>query len=243
MEAIDRASLYQGSFMRRILPIAVLSAVALSAPATAQADPALKQLLADSAKAPVVGFERTVRAELKPDSDKGPDQMVERFTPTGPASGRWALISYNGKPPSAKQLEQHRKSSEGAVIPGFHRLHLVLSPAPTRRTEVGSKTVYLWPSLPEGAVTTPGGDISRNLSAEATVEDSGGRPIISKVRIFAARPFKIRGIATMNSFDVTSHYKLHGGQPMLVSQTSQSDVKAPFGLGGQRRNVMSYRPL
>lgn len=229
--------------MRLIPPLVLLSAAAIAVPAAAQADPVLKQVLAESARAPVTGFERTIRAELRPESDKGPAQLVERFTPTGPAAGRWSLLSYDGKAPTPKQIEQHRKSSAEAVIPGFHRLHLVLSPAPTRRTDVGGKTVYLWPSLPEGAVTTPGGDISRNLSAEATVEDAGGKPIISKVRIFAAKPFKIRGIATMNSFDVTSHYRLNGALPVLVSQTSQSDVKAPFGFGGARRSVITYRPL
>lgn len=230
--------------MRQILPIALMSLATLSAPASAQTDPVLKQLLAESAKAPVTGFERTIRAELRPDSDKGPAQTVERFTPTGPAAGRWSLLSTDGLPPSPKQLERHRKGSEGAIIPGFHRLHLVLSQAPARRTDAGGgKTVFLWPSLPEGAVTTPGGDISRNLSAEATVEEAGGKPIISKVRIFAPRPFKIRGIATMNSFEVTSLYRLNGTMPVLISQTSMSDVKAPFGFGGQRRSVMTYRPL
>jgi hypothetical protein len=229
--------------MRLIPLLALLSVSAIVTPAAANADPVLKQLLAESAKAPVTGFERSLRAEVRPESDKGPAQYVERFTPTGHASGRWTLVSLDGKAPTAKQIEQHRKTSAEAVIPGFHRLHLVLSPAPTKRTEVGSKTVYLWPSLPEGAVTTPGGDISRNLSAEATVEDAGGKPIISKVRIFAAKPFKIRGIATMNSFEVTSQYRLNGALPVLVSQTSASDVKAPFGFGGVRRSVMTYRPL
>jgi hypothetical protein len=240
MRASDGSDLFLGSFMRRILPIAVLSVAAITAPAAAATDPVLKQLLAESAK---TAFERSLRAEVRPDSEKGPAHVVERFTPTGHSSGRWTLVSTDGKAPTAKQVEQHKKNSAEAVIPGFHRLHLVLSPAPTKRTETGGKMVYLWPSLPEGAVTTPGGDISRNLSAEATVDDSGGKPIISKVRIFAAKPFKIRGIATMNSFEVTSLYRLQGNLPVLVSQTSQSDVKAPFGLGGVRRSVMTYRPL
>ena len=229
--------------MRRHLPIVLLSAAFAALPAQAATEASLKQALAESAKAPVTAFERTLKAEVRPESDKGPAQLVERFTPTGPASGHWSLISADGKAPTPKQIEQHRKTSAEAVIPGFHRLHLVLSPAPTKRTEVGGKAVFLWPSLPEGAVTTPGGDISRNLSAEATVEEVGGKPLISKVRIFAAKPFKIRGIATMNSFEVTSQYRLNGTMPVLVSQTSQSDVKAPFGFGGQRRSVMTYRPL
>lgn len=229
--------------MRCHLPIILLSAVIAALPARAATEASLKQALAESAKAPVIAFERTLKAEVRPDSDKGPALLVERFTPTGHSSGRWSLVSTDGRAPTAKQVEQHRKNMAEAVIPGFHRLHLVLSPTPTKRTEVGGKAVYLWPSLPEGAVTTPGGDISRNLSAEATVEDAGGRPLISKVRIFAAKPFRIRGIATMNSFEVVSNYRLNGSTPVLVSQTSNSDVKAPFGLGGVRRSVMTYRPL
>jgi hypothetical protein len=232
-----------GKSMRPVLSVALVPLLAIAAPACAVADPVLKQLLAESAKASVVGFERTVKAEQRPEGDTGPTLLVEKFTPTGPASGRWSLVSLDGKAPTAKQVEQHRKTSAEAIIPGFHRLHLVLSPAPVKRTDVGGKTVYLWPSLPEGAVTTPGGDISRNLSAEATVDDSGGKPIISKVRIFAAKPFKIRGIATMNSFEGTSHYRLQGSLPVLVLQTTQSDVKAPFGLGGARRSTITYRPL
>lgn len=229
--------------MRRHLPIVLLSAAIAALPAWAATEAALKQALAESAQAPVTAFERTLKAEVRPERDRGPAHLVERFTPTGPASGRWSLISADGKAPTPKQVEQHRRNSAEAVIPGFHRLHLVLSPAPTKRTEQGGKTVFLWPSLPEGAVTTSGGDISRNLSAEATVEEVGGRPLISKVRIFAAKPFKIRGIATMNSFEVVSHYRLNGTMPVLVSQTSHSDVKAPFGFGGVRRSVMTYRPL
>lgn len=229
--------------MRHCLPVAAAAIAAVAtAPAQAQSD-ALALLLAESARAPVVAFERTVKAEVRPESDDGPALLVERFTPTGPAAGRWTLLSIEGKQPTAKQQEAHRKSSADAVIPGFHRLHLVLTPQPARRTVAGAKTIYQWQSLPEGAVKTPGGDISRNLSAEATVEDVGGKPTISKVRIYAAKPFKIRGIATMNSFDVTSLYRIHSGAPVLVSQTSQSDVKAPFGLGGKRVSAISYRPL
>jgi hypothetical protein len=71
----------------------------------------------------------------------------------------------------------------------------------------------------------------------------GGKPIISRVRIFAARPFTIAGVAKMNSFDVTSHYRFGAnGLPFLSTQTSASDVKAPFGMGGKRRSVISFRP-
>jgi hypothetical protein len=220
------------------------AALFLAAPAAVQADPVLQAILAQSAQAPVVGFERTVRAELRADPAKEPATVVERFVPETATSGRWTLVSVDGRKPTEKEQEATRKANEAGVIPGFHRLHKLFAMPPTRRSAAGDKTVYHWASLPPGAVVTPGGDISGKLSAEATVETLGGKPMISLVRIFAGQPFKIRGVATMNAFSVVSHYRPGaGGLPFLTSQTSASDVKAPFGMGGKRRNEISFRPI
>lgn len=219
----------------------VLAAALLAAPASARADTVLQQLLADSAKAPVVGFERTARAELRANLGKEPEVVIDRFVPRDGASGSWTLVSIDGRKPTADEAERHRKANADGPIPGFHRLYKVLGNTPARRTEAGGRAVYLWNSLPPGAVVTPGGDISGNLSAEATVEEVGGKPLISKVRIFAAAPFKIRGIATMNQFDVTSQYRHGATHPFLAAQTSATDVKAPFGLGGKRKSNISFR--
>jgi hypothetical protein len=213
------------------------------APAVAKADTVLQQLLSESARASVVGFERTARAELRADPDKEPAVVVDRFVPRDAASGSWTLVSIDGRKPTPEEINRHRKANAEGPVPGFHRLHKVLGGTPARRAEADGRIVYRWNTLPPGAVVTPGGDISGNLSAEAIVEDVGGKPLISKVRIFAAAPFKIRGIATMNSFDVTSQYRHGAAFPFLAAQTSATDVKAPFGLGGKRKSSFSFRPL
>lgn len=228
--------------MRRTAPIVALAAIALALPGVARADSQLSAILAESARAPVVGFERTARAELRADPGKEPEVVVDRFVPKSASTGEWTLLSIDGRKPNAD--EQKRHSQQNQIIPGFHRLHKVLGAPPTRRTPAGDRTVYQWASLPAGAVTTPGGDISANLSAEATVETVGGKPLISRIRIYAAKPFKIRGIATMNSFEVTSLYRTGPqGLPFLAAQTSASDVSAPFGMGGKRRTQLSFKPL
>jgi hypothetical protein len=226
-----------------LLVPAIFAVAALVAPA-ARADPVLQAILAQSAKAPVVGFERSMRAELRGDPEKEPASLVDRFVPKTASSGTWTLVSIDGRKPTAKEQETFSKNSADGVIPGFHRLHIVLGAPPSRRTEADGRTTYLWNSLPAGAVKTPGGDISARLSAEAQVEQVGGKPMISQVRIFAAKPFKIRGIATMHSFDVTSVYKPGAaGIPFLAAQTSASDVSAPFGMGGKRRSIVSFKPI
>lgn len=222
----------------------LLALVLITVPTAAQADQMLQGILTQSAKAPVVGFERTVRAELRADPAKEPALVVDRFVPKSSTTGNWTLVSVDGRKPTQKELDAAAKSTANGVIPGFHRLHLVLGAPPAHRSEAAGKTIYHWTSLPEGAVITPGGDISDKLSAEAHVEQVGGKPMISQVRIYAAKPFKIRGIATMHSFDVTSLYKPGtAGLPFLAAQTSASDVSAPFGMGGKRRSQVSFRPL
>jgi hypothetical protein len=220
------------------------SALLSAGPANAQADPALRQILAESARAPVPAFERTVRAELRANPDKEPAVVVDRFVPRDAVSGTWTLVSIDGRKPTADEQARHRKANADGPVPGFHRLHKVLGTPPARRTEAGGRVTYFWTSLPEGAVVTPGGDISGKLSAEATVEQVDGRPLISQVRIFAAKPFSIRSIAKMNMFEGVSQYKPGpGGTPFLAAQIQASDVKAPFGLGGKRRSQISFRQL
>ena len=230
--------------MRLPLPVAafVMMAPAVGT-AAVQPSPALKQALAESAKAPVVAFERTQRAELRADPDKEPAVVVDRFVPSSAESGTWTLVSIDGRAPTPDEVKRHRKANAGGPVPGFHRLHMMLAGTPTQRQDAEGCSIFRWDGLQPGSVMTPAGDISAKLAAEATVEQVGGKPIISKVRIFAAKPFRIRGIATMNQFDVISHYKPGEQVPFLTAQTASTDVKAPFGLGGKRRNQISFRPL
>jgi len=227
--------------MHPLLTIATLVlAVCVAGPV--RADTALQQLLADSARAPVVGFERTTRRLVA--ERNAATLVVDRFVPTSAKDGKWTLVAVDGRRPTTDEAKAHLKSDLVSVIPGFHRLHIVLGAPPTSRSEAGGRSTYRWASLPKGAVETPGGDISTNLSAEAIVDTVNGRPLIAQVRIFASRPFTLKGIARMNVFDVTSRYRLDAdNRPVLTSQTSISDVKAPFGLGGKRHRQFEFRSL
>ncbi len=223
-------------------PIVALATLVAPVALQAQATPVLQQILADSAKAPVVGFERTVR-RLVPER-REPAVLVDRFTPTSARTGKWALVSIDGRKPTPREVERHLDSDLVAVIPGFHRLHIVLGAPPTSRRDEGGRSIYRWTSLPRGAVETPGGDISANLSAEATVDETGKQPLITEVRIFAPAAFTVRGVARMNAFEVISRYRQGpGATPVLSGQTSTSDIKAPFGLGGKRQRQFDFRPL
>ncbi len=224
-----------------LLKPAALSFLLILATAV-QADPVLQSILAESAKAPVVGFERTTRAELRADPAKEPGVIVDRFTPTSANAGTWTMLSVDGRKPTPREQEAHAKGNGNP--PGFHNLHRLLAGQPTRRTEADGKTHYFWDSLPKGSVITPGGDISSHISAEAVVDHSVGKPALREVRLFAAKPFHVKIVASVNKFNVVSTYRpgANGGT-FLVAQTNDTDVTAPMGMGGKKRSVVSFRPL
>ncbi len=229
--------------MRPSIAVAALMLAALpaAAPAFAQTDPVLARILAESAKAKPVAFERTVKAEVV--GDKG-SVVVDRFNPGGATGGQWTLVSIDGRKPTAKEIEDHRKATAQLPTPGFHRISKMFATPPVRRSEAQGRISYKWDSLPEGAVVTPGGDISKNLSAEMVVEPVAGTPQIASVRVFATQPFSIRSVAKMNMFDSASQYRPgQSGLPFLTAQTQSTDVSAPFGMGGKRRSQVSFKAL
>lgn len=226
--------------MAFLKPAALSLLLALAA--AVQADPMLDRIRADSAKAPVVGFERTTKAELRADPAKEPALVVDRFTPTSATAGTWTVVSVDGRKPTPAELEAHAKGNGNP--PGFHNLHKLLSAEPTRRTEADGKITFFWNSLPKGSVITPGGDISSHISAEAVVENVGGKPAVREVRIYAAKPFRVKIVASINKFNVVSHYKSGAnGSTFLTTQSTDTDVSAPMGLGGKRRSAVTFKPL
>lgn len=224
-------------------PILAVSALLFAMPAAAQTDPLLSGILAEAAKQGPLAFERTVRAEELGENGKASVE-VDRFNPRAAADAQWKLVSIDGRAPTAKEIEQHRKKTAGVPIPGFYRISTMLAKPPAKKTESGGRISYQWDSLPAGSFMTPGGDISGNLSAELVVEQVSGKPKVDRLRIYAAKPFSIRSVAKMNQFDAVNQYRPGpSGQPFLSAQSQLTDVSAPFGMGGKRKNVVSFRAL
>lgn len=220
--------------------LAVVFAIALS-PVAAQADALLDQLRREAKDAPVVAFERTVRTDML--SGKGPASsvQVDRFNAS---TRQWTLVSIDGRPPTVDETAKHAKQVAALPVPGFHRLSTVMAGAAKRSTDGNGRTVYRWEQLPAGALASLGPDISTKLSAEALVEDVGGRPMVSQMRVYATQPFSIMSVAKMNVFNLVTQYRLKGGSaPFLAIQTSETDLSAPFGRGIKQKTQANFRPL
>lgn len=226
----------------RALLVALLALIALGTPA--RADPLLDRLRAEAARADARGFERTTREEKQ--TSKGPvlEVRVDRFDPKAAKGRRWTLISVDGREPTQRERAEHRKLVSAFPVPGFYRLSAILAGEPVRTTDAQGRTLYRWTSLPAGSMPTPGPDISASMAAEALIEKVAGRMTFRSVRLFAPKPFKVMSVAKVNRFDQINLYDQGtGGEPVLISQASETDISAPFGQGVQQKSRVIFRPL
>ncbi len=223
--------------------LAAIAAILLSA-SSAQADALLNQLRAEAAKAPIMGFERTVSIEEAGSKGRSVLNRVERFDPKAPKGSQWSLVSVDGRSPTTEDIKAFERDVAMGPVPGFHRLGDFLQGEPTRKVPTTGGTIYQWQSLKPGALGNNGPDISTRLSAEALVKEVGGTPVISKLRIYAAKPFSIMMVAKMHSFDAITTYSLgRNGLPFIDTQSSDTDATIPMRGTGTRKTRFSYRPL
>jgi hypothetical protein len=222
----------------------ILLLLLLPLPAVANADSVLNGLRAEAARAEKSGFERTTRTVKQTDDGPVTQIQIDRFNPRAPAAQQWTLLSVDGRTPTRKEISEHRKLVSSLPVPGFYRLSAILAGEPSKSTEARGRTIYRWDSLPPRSMPTPGPDVSTRMAAEAIVERIRGRPVLTSVRLFAPKPFPVMAVAKVNSFDLMNHYaEGSGGTPMLVSQTSSTDIAAPFGQGGRQQSQVNFRPL
>lgn len=214
----------QSGRMRR--PLLPTLAVAFLIAAPAHADAALEQLRAEARATAPAPFERTLRIEPA----NGPAVVrVDRFDPRAAPGRQWTLLSIDGRAPTAEDVRRHQRETSRQPVPGFHRLNELLAGPPTAIERQGERTIYRWQSLKAGAVPTgQGPDLSERLSAEAVVSGPAARPRLEQVRIRAAQPFAIMGVARMNRFEAVSLYALEGDRHRLARQTTEVDARVPI---------------
>ena len=146
---------------------------------------------------------------------------VERFDPTKPVDSRWTLVSVNGAPPSAAALRKYRKAAaKRRVVPGYHRIAKYFGAPADVDSDADGKKVLRFDELPKGSVSIDGTDLSRIASAEASVIDTGGAPLVEQVR-FTLTPKRRKLIAGVDRYETTFRYRIGAdGKPLLAATTS-----------------------
>ena len=126
------------------------AAAALAMPAIAQADALQQQVLAaaKTASAKDFTFVQTMRFDR---TGAAAMERVSRYDPRGGAKP-WMLLKIDGKPPTAKQLEQDGKRASRVPPPSYARIIEWFGAPATRIATTPTSVTYRFASLPKGAV-------------------------------------------------------------------------------------------
>lgn len=223
---------------------AVLLAAAALAAAPAAAAPAIDAIRAEVRAAGAYAFERT---RTITDTRNGGTRRVEvdRYDPAKPEGQRWTLVAVDGKVPTAEQQRAWAKAiADQPIAPGPWRLDpLLAGPDPSARPN-GRETVYAWSRLPKGSLPFGRFDVTDRLAAEVHVTEAGGRPTVTRMRVFAPQPFRVLAIAKFDTLEVSSDYARDAsGRLVLTRQVTEQDASIPGRGRGVMRVDMRFRPL
>jgi hypothetical protein len=164
---------------------------------------------------------------------------VERFDPAKPPEERWTLVSVDGAPPSEDAMKRYRSGSAKRRVPGYPRLAGYFGSPATVSTDAKGRTVFRFTPLPKGTVIVMDSDVSTDATAEASVAEAAGVPLVEEVRT-SVKPTRIKLVAKLEKYEAIGRYQLGPeGKPLLVEQVS--DV-AGSGLGqeGKVHTVSTY---
>jgi hypothetical protein len=184
-------------------------------------------------------FTRTTRSETVSAGKTEKKVTIEKFDPTKPADARWTLVSVDGAPPSADEWKSYAKeAAKGRVVPGYYRLTNYFG-SPATASEAGGKTVFRFASLPKGAISILGTDVSHNATAEASVTEANGTPIVEQVR-FTVKPMRVKLLMKIDRLENTARYRIGpGGKPFLMESSSDMSGSG-MGREGTMRNTTTY---
>jgi hypothetical protein len=179
-------------------------------------------------------FDRTMTVTQANTVEKATQIRVDRWD-----GKTWALISIDGKPPSASDTAQYRKAAATAKPPGYYRLTMLERAIPT--TDAQGRTVLRVAALPPQTVMTSGKDVTEHFGGEAVIAP-GPRPYVQQLRLTAREPFRMMLVAKIESFVTVSDYRLDGATPRLVRQVA--DIRGSMmGKDGTQRieTIFTYR--
>ncbi|KPF77925.1 hypothetical protein IP88_05095 [alpha proteobacterium AAP81b] len=227
--------------MNRFAPLlALLPALLLATAAAPAPDPLVARIITSARAVPPasLAFEETTRTVARDSAGKIETTVtVERW------NGRqWSFVSLNGKPPGAKAAEAMRKSHEAGPVTGYHRLADFLAGGARRTAEAnGTVQLHIAP-MPKGSINIAG-DRSAKFEADASVDTSGGAPMVTRLHIRAPKAFSMMLVARIDRFEIVNEYKTGpDGRPWLVRQT-QDYSGAQFGSTGSVHSETVITPL
>jgi hypothetical protein len=184
-------------------------------------------------------FTRTVRSEQTSNGKVEKHVNVEKYDPTKPGEGRWALLSVDGASPSADALNHFRTEAAKRRVPGYARLAGYFGTPATASTDSRGRTVFHFAALPKETVKLMDSDVSQNATADASVSEANGVPFVEQVRI-TVKPMRLKLIMKLEGYESTARYRIGPeGKPLLSEQTSDMSGSG-MGQEGRGHAIITY---
>ena len=184
-------------------------------------------------------FTRTIRSDGTSNGKAEKKVRVEKFDPTRPADARWTLVSVDGAPPSADELDRFRKDAPKRRMPGYYRLAGYFGTPATASTDSRGRTVFHFAALPKDTVKVMDSDVTQNATAEATLGEAEGVPFVEQLHV-SVRPMRLKLIAKLESYEYTARFRMGPeGKPLLMEQNSEMSGSG-MGQEGHVHTVVTY---
>ncbi len=223
---------------RKFVPTAAFVLATIGASAVAKADELQNQVLAAAraARSDTHSFRRNLTIERTGAARK---VFSEQYDPRRPAAQQWALVSVDGRAPTAQEIEQSRKAKRGPV-PSYAQLADWFG-APASRSEHGPGYVlYRFARLPAGALKIGSHDASPDTQAEALVNTKGSQPYVEQIRFVSNKGFSMMLVASIKSMAITGRYRMLPDGLVVPADSSSDMAGSLLGKSGQMRTSATY---
>ncbi|MEO9131942.1 MAG: hypothetical protein ABI240_12110 [Sphingomonas sp.] len=220
-----------------ILIAAALVAACLGGSA-AQADEVQNQIVAaaKATSAASYSFRRTMVIQQTGQPGK---KLVEQYDPRRREADQWALVSVDGRTPTAKETADAHKAKRGPV-PSYGELAKWVG-APASRTNPGpGYALYRFASLPAGTLKIGSHDASADTQAEVLVNIREKIPVVERVRLKSTKGFRMMLVASIDSMMIDQRYRLLPDGHAVPSQAISDMSGSMLGKAGRLQAEATY---
>ena len=184
-------------------------------------------------------FTRTIRSDGTSNGKAEKKVRVEKFDPAKSSEARWTLVSVDGAPPSADELDRFKKDAPKRRMPGYYRLAGYFGSAATASTDSRGRAGFHFSALPKDTVKVMDSDVTQNATAEATLGEADGVPFVEQLHV-SVRPMRLKLIAKLESYEYTARFRMGSeGKPLLMEQNSEMSGSG-MGQEGHVHTVITY---
>ena len=208
-------------------------------PGVAHADAVQDRIVASARGVPQTAFAFTQTTRIaRPGA--AAKTFVQRYDPAQPQGRRWALVSIDGRAPTAKEAASAVKSANAGPVPSYGRLGLWFGTTATRVATSATTATYRFAALPKGVVMIGKHDASADTAAEAVVNLSGATPFVEHVRYSSTAGFRMALVLKVERYIFDERFRPAADGRPVPSSTTGEMAGAMLGKSGTLTTTTTY---